>query len=324
MACLGLSAPRPKAHAPEYALLPSALPVRLRRSESDDVLELTVDLVKALLSQRVGLELISEPALHPMLQSCLDHPSVRLRRAVLDAFHTLAGLPPAGVAALFDCGNVETTFALLQVRSRVPWGGRTARRARAERKGGYFGPGALPEGVGGSAVVLRVAAPVQHGGDAQGCIRREGTSEEVGQAVGGGCQSGWGRLLSVRNAIEAGTWRQADRQAGRTCPTTTPVWTVFYFEGLIVRWAPGVGGGGGCPAIIVCVIGGEAAHWPEVVPATAMMYWIWCMASYETIRHAIASVRRVTRDQMELGPTGSDTGRSWFLLSCGCDRSRYY
>ena len=36
------------------------------------------------------------------------------------------------------------------------------------------------------------------------------------------------------------------------------------------------------------------------------------------------SVRQVTRDQMEPGPTGSDTGRSWFLLSSGCDGSRYY
>ena len=48
----------------------------------------------------------------------------------------------------------------------------------------------------------------------QGCIRREGTSkavpEAVAQAVGGGCQSGWGRLLSVTNAIEARTWRQGD------------------------------------------------------------------------------------------------------------------
>ena len=35
----------------------------------------------------------------------------------------------------------------------------------------------------------------------QGCIRREGASEAapeaVRRAVGGGCQSGWGRLLSV-------------------------------------------------------------------------------------------------------------------------------
>ena len=48
----------------------------------------------------------------------------------------------------------------------------------------------------------------------QGCIRREGTSEAapeaVRQAVGGGCQSGWGRLLLVTNAMEAGTWRQAE------------------------------------------------------------------------------------------------------------------
>ena len=48
----------------------------------------------------------------------------------------------------------------------------------------------------------------------QGCSRREGTSEAapaaVRAAVGGNCQSGWGRLLSVTNAIEAGTWRQGD------------------------------------------------------------------------------------------------------------------
>ena len=45
----------------------------------------------------------------------------------------------------------------------------------------------------------------------QRCIGREGASEAapeaVRQAVGGGCQSGWGRLLSVTNAIEAGIWR---------------------------------------------------------------------------------------------------------------------
>ena len=45
----------------------------------------------------------------------------------------------------------------------------------------------------------------------QGCSRREGASEAapeaVRQAVGGGCPSGWRRLLSVTNAIEAGTWR---------------------------------------------------------------------------------------------------------------------
>ena len=48
----------------------------------------------------------------------------------------------------------------------------------------------------------------------QDCIRREGASEAapeaVRQAVGGGCRSGWGRLLSVTSAIEAGTCREGD------------------------------------------------------------------------------------------------------------------
>ena len=56
--------------------------------------------------------------------------------------------------------------------------------------------------------------PLNHRGGG-GCIRREGTSERlqkrlVRQAVGGGCQSGWGRLLSDTKAIEAGTCRQGD------------------------------------------------------------------------------------------------------------------
>ena len=38
----------------------------------------------------------------------------------------------------------------------------------------------------------------------------EAAPEAVRQAVGGGYQSGWGRLLSVTNAIEAGTCRQGD------------------------------------------------------------------------------------------------------------------
>ena len=44
----------------------------------------------------------------------------------------------------------------------------------------------------------------------QRCIRRQETSEAVGQAVGGGYQRGWGRLLSVTHALEAGTCRQGD------------------------------------------------------------------------------------------------------------------
>ena len=57
-------------------------------------------------------------------------------------------------------------------------------------------------------------SPARHVPFTQGCMRRGGTSEAapeaVRQAVGGGCQNGWGRLLSVTNAAEAGIWRQGD------------------------------------------------------------------------------------------------------------------
>ena len=43
----------------------------------------------------------------------------------------------------------------------------------------------------------------------------EAAPEAVKQAVGGYCQSGWGRLLSVTNAIEAGTWRRETVAGGR-------------------------------------------------------------------------------------------------------------
>ena len=56
-------------------------------------------------------------------------------------------------------------------------------------------------GLGGGGVARGPRPPTQ------GCIRREGkaASEAVAQAVGEGCQSAWGRLLSVANAVEAGT-----------------------------------------------------------------------------------------------------------------------
>ena len=41
----------------------------------------------------------------------------------------------------------------------------------------------------------------------------------------------------------------------------------------------------------------------------------------QTCHHVPGQVRR---DQMGLGCTGSNTGHSWFLLSSGCDRRRYY
>ena len=46
-----------------------------------------------------------------------------------------------------------------------------------------------------------------HRTSTQGCIGREGASVAVPEAVGGGCRSGWGRFLSVTNAIEACTCR---------------------------------------------------------------------------------------------------------------------
>ena len=84
--------------------------------------------------------------------------------------------------------------------------GRWAPPAEGPRGGPHTGGGgraAVGPWVGGGG-----------GGRGQGCIRRGGASEAaaeaVRQAVAGGCQSGWGRLLSVTNATEAGTWRQGD------------------------------------------------------------------------------------------------------------------
>ena len=48
------------------------------------------------------------------------------------------------------------------------------------------------------------------GGWGQGCTGREGASEAVREASGGGCQGGWGRLLPVESATEAGISRQGD------------------------------------------------------------------------------------------------------------------
>ena len=77
-----------------------------------------------------------------------------------------------------------------------------------------------------------------------GCIRRKGASEAapeaVRQAVGGGYQSGWGRLLSVTNAIEAGAWRQGRQWLGVG-------WAPYSHKHRRLRMAPASGheGGGG-------------------------------------------------------------------------------
>ena len=64
-------------------------------------------------------------------------------------------------------------------------------------------PKSLSKGLVCSAVLLGFQPPPP---PPQGCIRREA----VRQAVGGGCPSVWGRLLSVTSAVEAGTWRYGD------------------------------------------------------------------------------------------------------------------
>ena len=53
----------------------------------------------------------------------------------------------------------------------------------------------------------------------------EGEAPQRRPQRGGGCRSGWGRLLSVTNAIEAGTWPQghsgwesAGRRGGGVMP----------------------------------------------------------------------------------------------------------
>ena len=48
-------------------------------------------------------------------------------------------------------------------------------------------------------------------------VCRETASEAVRQAVGGGCQSGWGRLLSVTNAVEVGICFQGDSGWEQLC-----------------------------------------------------------------------------------------------------------
>ena len=73
----------------------------------------------------------------------------------------------------------------------------------------------------------------------------QGGPEAVKQAVGGGCQSGWRRTLSVTNALEAGTCRQG--VAGHRLGTLEGggggvPWPPF-------QCIPGVGRGGECPML---------------------------------------------------------------------------
>ena len=65
-----------------------------------------------------------------------------------------------------------------------------------------------PEGSEGLARAMPYGAPGPRPG--HHVPTRSHAPEAVRQAVGGGCRSGWGRLLSVTNATQAGIWRQGD------------------------------------------------------------------------------------------------------------------
>ena len=91
------------------------------------------------------------------------------------------------------------------------WLRHTARQDRGGIVGDLpgLGAGAVPH----IACCLRAMIPSTYSVQTRR-IRREETPEAapgaLKSAVGGGCQSGWGRLLSVTIAIEAGTCRQGD------------------------------------------------------------------------------------------------------------------
>ena len=128
--------------------------------------------------------------------------------------------PPPPPSKCFPSSERSVGFLTLRAALRSAPGGTPFRFAKC--CGGTANPG-TPNNGGYCATRPWTASPWQ------GCIRREATSEAapeaVRPAVEGGCQSGWGRLLSVTNAIGAGTWRQGlfgnrpgGRETGGRCP----------------------------------------------------------------------------------------------------------
>ena len=89
------------------------------------------------------------------------------------------------------CGGSSPTQTVCEGVTRGVWGAKRGAGLEAGVRWGGGGGGFLQQRVWGA--VTHQAAPAA-----------------VRQAVGVGCQSGWGQLLSVTNAIEAGTWRQGD------------------------------------------------------------------------------------------------------------------
>ena len=95
-------------------------------------------------------------------------------------------------------GGADVTWGLPRVRRAIPCRARPAVEA-------------LQTGAGGHARVQPCSMRGSPPPSPQGCKRREGASEAapaaVKEAVGGGCQSGSGRLLSGTSAVNAGSRR---------------------------------------------------------------------------------------------------------------------
>ena len=76
-------------------------------------------------------------------------------------------------------------------------------RGACRNAGGCGRRNTLPDRWANDVLQAHISCTLDKGGGGHGCIRREGfsegTPEALRQAVGGGCQSGWGRLLSVTN-----------------------------------------------------------------------------------------------------------------------------
>ena len=97
-------------------------------------------------------------------------------------------------------------------------------RATSVSSSSPIGPSRGSAGPGARGLVCGTQFQGSGGGGGQECIRMRGTSEAAPEAarqsVGGGCQSGWGQLLSVTNAIEARRTR-TPRFAYHLLPTLT-------------------------------------------------------------------------------------------------------
>ena len=144
----------------------------------------------------------------------------------------------------------------------------------------------------------------------EGCIGRESTSEAapeaVRQAVGGGCRSSWGRLLSVANGIEAGTCRQGD-------------------SGWALAGRPGKGGGVPPPPLFQSIPAPQPPPPPLAPPPfciqvsnAARGLCMWCIAM-----HRFGLVQKeVMPKKMKLDKTREELARKEKMLAAAEEELR--